>query len=335
MSQTYEAQDREFAVASGDKIDVAPGRNEFDGPPVQSTGLVVTARPDDPTPGRFDPGDSYDLTFSNNGDPVILTGATVLRSDPGPAGTGLVVFGGVDQNGIERHVIWVPGVDVEQWYQDNTAGGSNVGFYNSDLDPAYTYQTFCFAATTRIDTPHGRVRVGALRPGDLVQTIDRGAQPVRQIWRRRSIGRGRAAPVQIDCGALGATASLRLSPQHAVLLRLPRAELLFGAAEVLVPAGALVGLAGVRWAPCAGITYVHLLLDHHALVLAEGVICETLRLVPEEHGVDDGMLPMQAARPILTWSEAQVLLRWPSAAPASPLQQRELATVLSRNIRSI
>lgn len=134
----------------------------------------------------------------------------------------------------------------------------------------------CFAPRTLIRVPGGRMAAADLRPGDLVETLDAGPMPVE--WSGRFVvPAGRADPVAIPPGCLGARRLLLLSPQHRVLLRHPSAEMLAGSAEGLAAAVHLSGLGGVaRRAAAAPVHYVHFRLPAHALVEAEGVWCETL-----------------------------------------------------------
>jgi hypothetical protein len=66
----------------------------------------------------------------------------------------------------------------------------------------------CFVAGTLIATPAGAVPVERLRPGDLVETWDQGAQPVRWVTHTiRSLAdlvtNPKWRPVRIPAGALG------------------------------------------------------------------------------------------------------------------------------------
>lgn len=102
----------------------------------------------------------------------------------------------------------------------------------------------CFTTGTRIRTPGGPVRIERLVEGDLVQTRDDGAQPIRWIGRRRMSGARLVAmpwlrPVRIAAGVLGQgvpDADLLVSPQHRVLVRGGVARDLFNTPEVLVSA---------------------------------------------------------------------------------------------------
>jgi D-serine dehydratase len=59
---------------------------------------------------------------------------------------------------------------------------------------------------------------------------------------------------------------------------------MFGEDEILVPACQLTDLPGVhQGAPAGGVTYIHLLLDHHAIIFAEDTPTETMFLGKQTH----------------------------------------------------
>lgn len=133
----------------------------------------------------------------------------------------------------------------------------------------------CFVAGTRIATPDGPRRVEQIAPGDPVLTLDDGPQPVVWTGRRRTVGRGRLAPVAVAPGVLGNGGWLRVSPQHRMLLSGPGVELAFAEAQVLAPAVGLVDGRRILRAPFRTVEYVHLLFDRHQIVWAEGALCES------------------------------------------------------------
>jgi hypothetical protein len=148
----------------------------------------------------------------------------------------------------------------------------------------------CFSAQTLIHTSRGQRPVGKIRPGDMVDTLDNGFQPVTWVGHNRlgpnAIARNPSArPVHIAVGAFGGgrpERDLVLSPHHRVLLRSEIAQRMFGEAEVLVPCGRAVGLPGIqRVAARLGIHYVHVLCADHQLIWAEGAACESLFLGPQ------------------------------------------------------
>ena len=159
--------------------------------------------------------------------------------------------------------------------------------WNADAPDDVTYQELsfldtgalvCFAQGTLIDTPAGPRTIETLRPGDLVLTQDKGPQPVRWIGKRTVRGRGTMAPILFKAGVLGAQVDLLVSPQHRMLIKGWRAEMMFGEREVLAPAHVLINDTTVRRAPGARVTYFHVLLDRHEVLTANGVLCESLLL---------------------------------------------------------
>ncbi|MFN3936813.1 MAG: Hint domain-containing protein [Gemmobacter sp.] len=180
----------------------------------------------------------------------------------------------------------------------------------------------CFVAGTRIGTPAGPMPVERLRPGDLVLTRDRGAQPLVWTGSRSVAGVGRFAPIRFARGVLGNSRPLFVSPQHRMLVTGWRAELFFGQEEVLAAARHLVDGKAVVAVPCATVSYHHIMFDRHEIVLAEGALTESfhpgdhammadpairgeiLSLFPE---LDRNRAAMPTARAVLRGPEARVL----------------------------
>ena len=131
----------------------------------------------------------------------------------------------------------------------------------------------CFYVGTMVATPAGEVAVETLKRGDLVLTIDGRALPVtwlgRQTISRLFTDPLRALPIRIKAGALAAsvpTRDLLVSPDHALLVD-----------SALIQAGALVnGTSIVReYRVPINLTYYHVELDEHALILAENAPAES------------------------------------------------------------
>ena len=130
----------------------------------------------------------------------------------------------------------------------------------------------CFAEGTRIAVPGGFSPVEVLRAGDAVM-VRGGAAAVRWVGTRRMAlatmaNRAAAQPVRIGRGAFGdgvPSRDLLLSPEHAVFCD-----------DVLVPVRALVGCAGIAVDESfASVTYFHIELERHDVLLAEGLPCES------------------------------------------------------------
>lgn len=134
----------------------------------------------------------------------------------------------------------------------------------------------CFVAGTMIFTAEGAKAVETLAPGDLLLTRDRGMQPIRWVGQVTVDGTGRFAPICFMPETVGNTTTLMVSPNHRMLITGWRAEIYFGEREILAPAKSLVNGKTVRVAPCERVTYVHLLLDRHEVIFAEGAATESL-----------------------------------------------------------
>ncbi|MBQ0752058.1 MAG: Hint domain-containing protein [Roseovarius sp.] len=314
MVKTFEGLDNEFAVSTGRNVNNGPGTSTFDYPPNGTFDLLVTSHEGDANPNLFQIGESYTVSWTGNGGGGLLEDAVVVRSDLAPNGGGIVVFEGLDENGALAQVVWTPEFDLENWYWSNFSQGASPGFYTSDRNTGYTHQFVCFAAGTGIATPKGTRRVETLEPGDRVETRDDGAQRVLWTGRRVVRGLGADAPVRFAPGTIGNREALLLSPQHRVMIRSPMAELLFAAHEVLVPAKAMIDGRAICAAPVARVTYVHLLLERHALLdAAGGAPCESLFPGDVATGLlraelPQGVPPYRAARPILTYREARCVV---------------------------
>ena len=162
----------------------------------------------------------------------------------------------------------------------------------------------CFMPGTLITTPQGRLPVEALRPGDRVQTKDGGAQPILWVGSRRMTGARLYAmphlrPIRIRSGALGVDepdGDLIVSPQHRLLIRGPAALALFNTSEVLVTAQDLLDdhTASVDHS-LREVTYIHLLLEQHHILWANGV--ETESFHPANAALD--MLDVQQRQQLL------------------------------------
>lgn len=134
----------------------------------------------------------------------------------------------------------------------------------------------CFAAGTLVRAARGLVPVEALRAGDRVATLADPSTPWRAVrwvgWRRLRVAMlpdpEAAWPVLVRAGALAPgrpTRDLRISPEHALLWD-----------GALIPARLLVnGRTILRDRARSHITYYHVELDAHDVLLAEGVAAES------------------------------------------------------------
>ena len=136
----------------------------------------------------------------------------------------------------------------------------------------------CYCPGTLIRTARGQKRVEQLKIGDKVMTKSGVAVPVKWIGRRSYSGRfvlGRKdiLPVCIKAGALDDNVPKRdlwISPHHAMYFK-DEAE-----GGVLIEARHLVnGVSIVQAERADRVEYVHVELDSHDVIVAEGALSET------------------------------------------------------------
>lgn len=280
MTITINALDNEFAASSGTNIDVTDDFSYFDHPPNSTSDLTITSNVGDDSPFIFSVGDTYDLTWSGNGGGGIMEDAVVVRSDYLGPGQGAIVFEGINSvTGEPFQMVWTPDFDLEQWYWDNGGGPSTPNaFWTSDTNTSETYQAVCFAAGTSIATSKGLVLVENLCTGDEVLTIDNGPCPVLWVGKRTLLGAGASAPVVFEAGTIGNDRRLVVSQNHRIMLASPWAELYFAEHEVFVPAKALVNGINIYTETRQQVSYHHILLASHEVLLAEGAPCESMFL---------------------------------------------------------
>lgn len=168
----------------------------------------------------------------------------------------------------------------QELWVTHVAGGTLLPHRSGDLTP----QVICFTPDTRIDTPGGPVAVRDLAEGDRVLTKDDGPQPIRWIGKRRMSGARlytmpELRPIRIRAGAVGMDVpdgDLLVSPQHRMLVKGEMARALYGEAEVLVAARDLLNDGSIHVdRRLREVTYVHLLLDRHSIVFANGLETES------------------------------------------------------------
>ncbi len=199
-------------------------------------------------------GGSNTITGFAPGDSIVVTGtpADVAFS----AGTLTISTGGVPLATFS-----LP--DVPGNAQFSAAAGTDTTI--SETIP-------CFAAGTRIATPGGAVAVEDLRPGDLVVSAFGGSVAVQWIGRRvadatRHPDPTAVWPIRFRAGALGESVPRRdlfVSPDHALYLD-----------GHLIPAGLLVNGTSITQDVRDRVTYYHVELPQHDVVLAEGAACES------------------------------------------------------------
>jgi Hint domain len=144
----------------------------------------------------------------------------------------------------------------------------------------------CFAAGTRIATNMGEVPVEQLRVGDhIIAHFRHALQRVvwigcRRVDCRRHARPREAWPVRILAGALGPESprsDLWLSPEHAVYLR-----------GVLIPVRLLINGSTIAQVELNAVTYYHIELTWHDVLLAEGLAVESYLDTGNRTNFEDG-----------------------------------------------
>ena len=142
----------------------------------------------------------------------------------------------------------------------------------------------CFTPGTLLETPDGPRLVEELVAGDKVVTKDNGAEEVLWVGNRNVSGARLYAmpdmrPVRIRENALGAGrpgGDLIVSPDHKMLIEGEAARALWGETEVLVAARDLIdGNSVTRDMAAKSVTYIHLMLPDHHVLVANGVETES------------------------------------------------------------
>ena len=151
-----------------------------------------------------------------------------------------------------------------------------------DVQDGYTA---CYAAGTRIATPAGETNVEDLRCGDLVRLARGGNAGIvwlghREVDCRRHARPHDVQPIRVRAGAFGVNAPRRdlvLSPDHAVFVD-----------GVLVPVRLLVNGATIAQETWQQVTYWHVELARHDILLAEGLPCESYLDTGNRTAFDNG-----------------------------------------------
>jgi hypothetical protein len=227
--------------------------------------------------------EGYNATFADVVEGEVLPVTMVKNFDygdyidlgvypPVPSGTGFKIEPAYNGEVIDRVVFYFnDSFNIQTG--DDGAGGVFV-----QAPPVFDIE--CLAEGSLVATPDGERPVEGLAAGDLI-LCHAGGQPVARavVASRRThcdLTRGpaghAAAPVRIAAEAFGPGAPRRdllMSPNHAIY-----------AEGVLVPARHLVnGWSIVREAGRAVIDYVHIEVDRHDIMAADGLLVET-RLPP-------------------------------------------------------
>ncbi len=203
--------------------------------------------------------------------------------------------------------------------------------YNLDrsLLNALGFDVTCFAAGTRILTKRGEVTVEHLTTDDQVILHDGRLAPIKWIGHRRvSLGRhprpDAVRPVLIEAGAIADAIphrDLLVSPDHAILLD-----------GHLIPAKALLNGHTIRQVSRRSITYYHVELAEHAVLMAEGVPTESYLDTGNRTAFDNAGIAV-SLHPDFAPADAQARRIQQSCAPfieSGPVVEAIRARILAR-----
>ena len=173
----------------------------------------------------------------------------------------------------------MPPPDTDLWVVQ-TAMGRAARF----ADKGLVKGQICFTPGTRLATPQGPKLIEHLLPGDAVLTRDNGPQKILWTGHRRMSGARLYAmphlrPIRFRAGAMGLDRpeqDLLVSPHHRMLVKGPVAQALYNVDEVLVAAQDLVNDHSiVPDYTVREVTYIHVLLDQHNIIWANGLETES------------------------------------------------------------
>jgi autotransporter passenger strand-loop-strand repeat protein len=285
---------------------VDDGGTEHVGADAQATSTTVNSGGSLIIPGLelnpfYHAGTATDATVNSGGTEFVYSGATAGGTTVNSGGTEFVYSG----NKAFDTVVKVGGsIDVS--YLPYASGGSATvgagdlltvsvdgGTYTQQLSGNYANKHFllapdagngtlvtllmanapCYRSGTLILTDRGEIAVEDLLVGDMVQTVlGETTAPIVWVGRRevdcvRHPKPRKVWPVRVAEGAFGPGrphTELFLSPDHAVYV-----------GEVLLPICHLINGSSIAQVPVDRVTYFHLELQHHDVVLAQGLPAES------------------------------------------------------------
>lgn len=327
--------------AGNDTLDGGDGNDRLSGGP--GSDLMRGGDGADTLLGDSDPAAAADTLDGGAGDDLVFVGDRTVS---------VIGGGGTDTINIQNYSGSTPWTLSGSTWTDGTVSidgtGSTLLFTDDGVNFFSNPNAVCFAAGTRILTARGEVPVEQLRPGDLVATVSGRGQPLQPVLflgRRRIALAGHPnaaelAPIRIAAGALAENTphrDLLVSPDHCLFLD-----------GHLVPSRLLVNGHNITIeADLPEVTYFHVELAAHDVVLAEGAPAESwldtgnrawfenapvARLAVSDHleAHGSGFDAARACAPLLQGGPALAALRdaialRAAATPAVPERERAAA----------
>lgn len=266
VDTTINAYGSSFVTSGGTAIDVDVGSGGVLSAGSGATLTDITLE----NGGRLDV--SKDTLFT---DRIALNGGTIDITDLTGSGTPDYTFSGdnrltITRDGVSETILFDGVYDPTKLLVTTDTDGSTLINYGTPAP--------CYCPGTLIATAEGETPVEALEIGDLVRTASGALRPIRWIGRRAYDGvfaRGNPdlIPVTFEKGSLGHNLpkrALTVSPLHAMFVE-----------GYLIPAHCLVNGGSIHFDSIGErVEYIHIELESHDLLLAEGA--------PSESFVDDG-----------------------------------------------
>ncbi len=201
------------------------------------------------------------------------------------------IVGGEDEDGKDIDVIDLTGQNATVFSDGEGTESGRIEFYDDHgniigrTHYSEIEQIICFTPGTMVATDKGEVAVEKLKPGMRVFTRDNGLQKLRWTGRRELTAAELAArpefnPVLIRQGALGRglpDRDMLVSPHHRMLVTSDLAAVMFDDREVLVAAKHLTCLDGVDVVEADSVSYIHVMCEHHEVILADGTWTESFQ----------------------------------------------------------
>jgi hypothetical protein len=216
------------------------------------------------------PSDDYAVSW-------YFTNTAAVDPRYGPEGHYIAYDSATHTLGISNALI-VGAASPDRTVNDDVGGaisdvGGNINVSTSGDKIHITYDVLpCFRLGTKIDTLGSKTNVERLQEGDKLVLTSGGVASVkwighRAIHCRRHPRPQEVRPVRIAAGAFGDELPIRdlfLSPDHAIYVD-----------DVLIPIKHLINGTTIVQEEVDEVTYYHVELDHHDVILAEGLPCES------------------------------------------------------------
>jgi hypothetical protein len=223
--------------------------------------------------GNLAPGEAtqFILVMSQNVNINTAGGTPTLTLSDGPNSVGQIVFdytAGSDGATADLSILHL---NLNGAVITDVQSGLNADF--SAVSSAFLGVTIsCFAQGTLIAAALGDVAVEDLAVGADIRLADGGMQRVVWVGHRRVDCRRHPYPetvwpVQVSAGAFAPGVpgrALYLSPEHAVFCD-----------GILIPIKCLINGTSILQMPCDAVTYWHVELEQHDVLMAEGLPCES------------------------------------------------------------